>query len=61
MFNYNFLFIEVIVFLKYCSYCGNIFIFEICRVRIRLKLILNRNLLKLLERYKENLEVLSKY
>lgn len=52
---------EVTVSLKHCSYCGNIFTPETCRVRIRPKLTLNRNLSKLLERHKENPEALSKY
>lgn len=52
---------EIAVSLKHCSYCGNIFTPETCRVRIRPKLTLNRNLSKLLERHKENPEALSKY
>lgn len=52
---------EIAVSLKHCSYCGNIFTPETCRVRIRPKLSLNRNLSKLLERHKENPEALSKY
>lgn len=54
-------FTEVTVSLKHCSYCGNIFTPETCRVRIRPKLTLNRNMSKLLERHKENPEALSKY
>lgn len=57
----NFFFTEIAVSLKHCSYCGNIFTPETCRVRIRPKLSLNRNLSKLLERHKENPEALSKY
>lgn len=47
--------------LKHCIYCGNIFTPETCRVRLRPKLTLKRNLSKLLERHKENPEALSKY
>lgn len=52
---------EIAVSLKHCIYCGNIFTPETCRVRIRPKITLNRNLSKLLGRHKENPEALSKY